>query len=200
MFNKFVIGCVLAALTIGFVPLTAASASPPERFEVPDYFSLNLDADEGKSVWFNITAVNFCTWALGGFDGPAPVEDTSTPVMLIHAGQDGGTLVASVQADVYVEVWNLDNPDTAGIGPCEDILDQLLAGGQPWATGTASLNGRTNNLFWLDDVRSASDNLSASASIVTAEGESYDYKLNFHVGNRCADYRCEIANSTLRVS
>ncbi len=110
MFRKLFIA--LVALAFLAVPVGTASAGPPEDFDVPDLIQLFLDADEGKSVWINITAPDFCLWALGGFMGPAPVVDDAVPAKLNFNGQGDKYFAPSVKVDgLYVEVWNLDNPD-----------------------------------------------------------------------------------------
>lgn len=190
----------LASFAVAIVPVGGASAGPPEQVDVPDFIHLFLDEDEGKSAWVNITALDFCTWALGGFEGPAPVVDDAVPATLNFPGRGGEVAVASIKAPaLYIEVWNLDNPEGPFEGACEDILDQLLAGSDPWATGTTSLNIRTNNLFE-SEARPISTGFSGTALLDTTAGdESYRYHFSSHFNNRCSDFNCEVTNSSLRM-
>ncbi len=198
MFKKLFIAC--ASLSIVAVPVGAASAGPPVEVPAGDYFDLFLDADEGKSVWINITAPDFCLWALGGFVGPAPVVDDEIPATLNFAGNDGPAVASIKAAGIYVEVWNLDNPDGPFEGPCVDILDQLLAGSDPWATGTTSLNARTNNLFFEPDgdyARGLSTGIAGTAHLETTDGgDSYRYQFTLHYNSHCD---CGVTNTSLRM-
>jgi hypothetical protein len=198
MFKKLAIA--LASLTLVGVPAGAASAGPPLDVEVPDFIQLLLDADEGKSTWINITAPDFCAWALGGFMGPPPVVDDAVPATLNFTAKDGEAVVASVKSDdLYIEVWNLDDPDGPFLGPCEDIQDQLLAGSDPWATGTTSVNAQTNNLFFPPaEPRTVSDGVSGTA-LLDVSGESYRYHFANHGSDRCTDFRCFVMNTSLRM-
>jgi len=201
-FKKLAIAITIASLGFVAVPIGGASAGPPQQVVVPDFIQLFLDADEGKSVWINITAPDFCLWALGGFAGPAPVVDDAVPATLNFTGQNDEATVASIKTDgLYVEVWNLDNPDGPFEGPCEDILDQLLAGSDPWATGTTSLNARTNNLFFPNaEPRQLSTGTSGTAQLdSTSGGESYRYHFSSHFNTHCSDFRCEVSNTSLRM-
>lgn len=196
MFKKLLIVC--ASLAVVAVPVGGASAGPPEDVVATDYINLFLDADEGKSVWINITAPDFCGWALGGFVGPPPVVDDAIPARLNFTA-DGGAAVASIKTDgVYMEVWNLDNPDGPFVGACEDILDQLIAESDPWATGTTSVNGRTNNLFFPNDyARGVSDGVAGKALLETTEGgDSYRYQYTLHGNSHC---ECGVTNTSLRM-
>lgn len=196
MFKKLFIAC--ASLAAIAVPVGGASAGPPEDVVASDYINLFLDVDEGKSTWINITAHDFCGWVFGGFVGPPPVVDDAIPATL-NPTADGGAVVASIKTDgVYVEIWNLDNPDGPYEGACEDILDQLLAGSDPWATGTTSVNARTNNLFFPNDyARGVSDGVSGTAFVETTEsGDSYRYKYNLSGNSKC---ECGVTNTSLRM-
>ncbi len=200
MFRKLFIA--LVALAFLAVPVGTASAGPPEDFDVPDLIQLFLDADEGKSVWINITAPDFCLWALGGFMGPAPVVDDAVPAKLNFIGQGDKYFAPSVKVDgLYVEVWNLDNPDGPFLGPCEDILGQLIAGTPPWATGTTSINARSNNFeFPPPQPRAVSGGFSGTALLdATGSQDSYRYHFNSHSNDRCADFRCAVTNTSLRL-
>ncbi len=193
---------VAASLAVVAAPVGGATAGPPEAVEAPDFINLFLDVDEGKSTWINITAYDFCTWALFGFVGPAPVVDDAVPATLNFTGKDGATAVASIKTDgLYVEVWNLDNPDGPYVGPCEDILDQLLAGSDPWATGTTSLNARTNNLFFPNGAtRGVSSGFSGTAQLdVVHGGDAYRYQFTGHGNSHCNDFRCDVTNTSLRM-
>jgi hypothetical protein len=196
MFKRMLI--VVAAVAAA-LPGVGASAGPPESFEVPDFFQLFLDEDEGKSTWINITALDFCLWALGDFEGPAPVVDDAVPATLNFTAKGGEAAVASVKTDaLYIEIWNLDNPDGPFVGPCEDILDQLLAGSGPWATGTTSLNIRTNNLFDPPaEPRAVSGGFSGTA-LVDAGEDTYRYQFTSHSNDSCRDFVCAVTNTSLR--
>jgi len=198
MFRKGLFGCLVTLLTFGLLPIASVSAAPPERIEVPDYIALYLDEDQGTSIWVNITAVSFCTWAAGGFNGPAPVVDDAVPAKLKGTGQDGSAFVGSINASIYVEVWELDNPDGPFLGPCEDIIDQLLSGGSPWATGTARVNAVTNNVFGTPEARAISGNFGATATLTTNNGEAFRYQINDHFGDRCFEFRCAATHTSLR--
>lgn len=198
MFKKLFIAC--ASVAVITIPVGGASAGPPVEVPAGDYFDLFLDVDEGTSLWINITAPDFCGWALGGFMGPAPVVDDALPATLNFTGNDGPA-VASIKTDgVYMEVWNLDNPDGPYVGACEDILDQLLAGSDPWATGTTSINARTNNLFFdpsSDEPRGLSTGLAGTAMLDTTDGgDSYRYQFATHFNTHC---ECSVFNSSLRM-
>lgn len=200
MFKKLAVA--LFSLAFVAVPLGEVSAGPPEQVDAPDYFELFLDADEGKSTWINITALDFCTWAFFDFQGPAPVVDDAVPATLNFTGGNGEEVVASIKTDgLYVEVWNLDNPDGPFESPCEDILDQLLAGGDPWATGTTSINARTNNLFFEGEgSRVLSAGFSGTAQLdASGSEESYRYKFTSHFNTGCSDFRCAVTNTSLRM-
>ena len=200
MFKKLAIALVSVAFVA--VPIGEVSAGPPEQVEAMEYFELFLDVDEGKSTWINTTAFDFCTWAFFGFEGPPPVVDDAIPATLNFTGKNAETVVASIKTDaVYVEVWNLDNPGGPYVGPCEDILDQLLSGGEPWATGTTSLNARTNNLFFQGEgSRGLSAGFAGTAELnELSSGESYRYQFNTHFNTHCSDFRCEVTNTSLRM-
>ena len=197
MFKKLLVACASLAV-VALVPAAGASAGPPEDVVATDYLNLFLDADEGKSVWINTTAPEFCSWALGGFVGPPPVVDDQIPATLNFTA-DGGAAVASIKTDgVYMEVWNLDNPEGPFIGACEDILGQLLAGSDPWATGTTSVNARTNNLFFPNDyARGVSEGVTGTAFLATTDGgDSYRYKYALHGNSNC---ECGVTNTSLRM-
>lgn len=195
MFKKLFVAC--ASLAVIAVPVGGASAGPPEDVVTSEYFNLFLDADEGKSVWVNITAHDFCLWALFGFEGPPPVVDDEIPATLNFGGNDGAA-VASIKTDgVYMEVWNLDNPEGPFIGACEDILEQLLAEGDPWAVGETSVNARTNNLFFPNDyARGVSEGASGTAMLETDGGDSYRYQYTLHGNSNC---ECGVTNTSLRM-
>ncbi|MFW2381673.1 MAG: hypothetical protein ACN4GZ_07945 [Acidimicrobiales bacterium] len=196
MFKKLLIA--FAMLAVVTVPAGGASAGPPEDSVVSDYINLFLDADEGKSVWINITALDFCLWARDGFQGPPPVVDDDVPGTLNFTA-DGGAAVASIKTGgLYIEVWNLDNPEGPFLGACEDILEQLLAGSRPWATGTTSINARTNNLFFPNDyARGVSGGFKGTALLETTEGgDSYRYQFTSHGNSKCD---CGVTNTSLRM-
>lgn len=199
MFKKLAV--IAASLAFAALPVGGASAGPPEQIDSPDFFQLFLDVDEGKSAWINITAVDFCNWASGGFEGLAPVQDTSVPVTLNFNGPGDKYLTPSANLrDVYIEVWDLDNPDGPFVNACEDILDQLLGGGSPWATGTTSFNGKLSNVTEAEPRAFAARANGTALLDETAGDGGYRYHFNLHGNNRCADFRCDVTNTSLRMN
>ncbi len=177
---------------------TPASAGPPEELPIDDYIVLFPDVNVNRSVFINITAQDFCAWLADG-EGPPPAIETVDGRLNITGS---GAAVASIDADLYIEMWEFDENPSPLIGPCEDIQQQLDAGSGPWATGVAKWKAKTNNLFE-SDARSNTFGERTTAVLVDQDGNTWNYRNVFHLNFSCnfpgeAPPSCLVDNSSLR--
>lgn len=208
-----------AGLTVAaaFATLTAvpASASPPDRFEIPLTF-LFPDLDNELVAFVNIDRASYCTnavvdfenaviaWLEGGMADPFPDEPVfpdgfdGVSAMLIETGQ--GAVVASAKGSgLTIELWHLDaEEDRPLVGPCTDTDD----GSTLFADGTASMRAHDNDLFGSGTRGNAFGDF-FKADVVAADGTEYSYSHRFHVNDRCYQPEdgppaCLIETSTLR--
>jgi hypothetical protein len=166
------------------VPATAAYAQPPEETVANDLISVYLDFENGKSVFINITARDFCDWLPEGPEPPSGPPPVLEPVVTRGVTTGKGAIVTGFEAqDLYIELWDISGI-TEPIGPCEDIQDQLDAGGKPWATGTADVRFKDNDFFYTETRGNAFGDRT-KAMVTDQEGNTYSYRNVFRVNQQC---------------
>jgi hypothetical protein len=180
MFKKLLIASCAAVVV--FVPTTMASADPPVEEVWTDYFVLFPDVNVDKSVFINITARDFCDWLETGPVGPPPVLDDA--VVARGVPTTNGAVVGRIDAELYIELWNFDDPSADLVGPCEDIQQQLDNGDDPFATGIAQFKAKTNDAFESDS-RGITFGDRTSAVLVGQDGTDYHYKNVFRLTEQC---------------
>lgn len=194
-----IIGLLASAfLLVAAMAATPASAGPPEEIPIDDYIALFPDVNVNRSVFINITAEAFCQWLAEG-EGPPPAIETVQGRLNVTGS---GAAVGSIDADLYIELWQFDEDPSPLIGPCEDIQDQLDAGSGPWATGTVRWKAKTNNLFESDSRPNTFGDRS-TAVLTDQAGNTWDYRNVFRLNTRCnapdeAPPACLVDNSSLR--
>jgi hypothetical protein len=177
---------------------TPVSAGPPEEIPIDDYIALFPDVNVNRSVFINITAESFCQWLADGAEGPPPAIDTVQGRLNVTGSGDA---VGSIDADLYIELWEFDEDPSPLIGPCEDIQAQLDAGTGPWATGTARWKAKTNNLFESDN-RANTFGDRTTAVVTDQAGDTWDYRNVFRLNFSCnapddGPPSCLVDNSSL---
>lgn len=167
--NVSVVGAAVAALTIGAAP---AYAGPPDRAEL-DFFGISADEQNGLVVFMNISRDGFCAWAADGFAGPPPVAGL-IPGQAHETGQ--GAVVGSLNGDVPVELWQVDDDVPPFVSPCEDTDDQE----GPWAVGqlkwTANSNDFENSL-----TRTNVSGETIRGTVVDGDGGTWHYVATLRV-------------------
>jgi hypothetical protein len=153
----------LAVVAMGLAAPTAAA--PPEQVELDDFFPLFADLDHGVGVFVNIARDDLCAWEEGGFVGPPPVDQTVS-AKLHETGK--GAVVASVRADLSIELWRFDPDVPPLVGPCADTDAQTA----PWATGTARVEANDND-FDLSLTRVNSFGVRGQGTVVDATGVTW---------------------------
>jgi hypothetical protein len=165
------------ALAVGMTLLfTVALATPVAAKPVVsqgDWFSIQLDIDNGVVAFFNISRDDFCAWEASDFEGPAPV----TTLLTIRENETPtGAIVFSASGRSSLELWQLD-ADADFSGPCPDT-DNSAA---PWAVGTARYAYHDNDLdhgrsvFELGLRRTNAFGESVNGRVVDASGNTWQY-------------------------
>lgn len=191
------VALVACTFMLGAAALVSpASAGPPEDFVLEDYFALFPDTNVNRSIFINITAEDFCDWDQ---NSPPPVQG---PVSATLNVTGSGDAVGSIDADLYIEIWEFDENPSPLIGPCEDIQQQLEAGSGPWATGTARWKAKTNN-FFESEPRSNTFGDRTTAVVEDQDGNTWKYRNVFRLNFSCsfpedAPPTCLVDNSSLR--
>ncbi len=183
MLKKTLVAAAAAvALT---VPAAAAFAQPPEETVVDDLFVIYPDFENGKSIFINITARDFCEWVPDGPEPPSEPPPVVEPVATRGVTTGKGAIVVGFEAkDLYIEMWDISDVDEP-MGPCQDIQDQLEdpeAG--PWATGTADMRFKDNDFFYTE-TRGNSFGDSTRAVVTDQEGNTYSFRNTFRLNDRC---------------
>ena len=142
------------------------AAGPPERADEPIFFTI-ADEEHRLGVWLNITRDDFCDWVASEFEGPPPVHEP-LEVQSKETGQ--GAIVRSLQAEVPIELWRLDDDVPPFEGPCVDTDDQ----DGPWASGTARFGGTDNDVF-VSQTRTNSFGARFQASVTDVDGGAWRY-------------------------
>jgi hypothetical protein len=201
-----------AVATLTAVP---ASASPPDRFEIPFTFVFP-DLEYELAAFVNIDRESYCTdevvnfenaviaWLEGGMVGDFPDEPmfpegfVGLSAMTKETGQ--GAVVASLSGSgLMIELWHLDAEENRPlVGPCTDTDDEATL----FADGTASVRGHDNDLFGSGTRGNAFGDF-FQADVIDADGNEYSYSRRFHVNDRCyqpddGPPACLIETSTLR--
>jgi hypothetical protein len=158
----------LAVVAMGLAVPT--SAAPPERVELDDFFPLYADVDHGVGLFVNIGRDELCAWVDGGFVGPPPV-DQPVSVKLKETGK--GAVVASLQADLVVELWRFDPDVPPLVDPCVDTDAQT----GPWATGTAHVEANDND-FDLSFTRTNSFGIRGQGTVEDTAGGTWHLSWN----------------------
>jgi hypothetical protein len=195
---------VVAALAVSAAAVAAPSvtAAPPEDVTLTDYFLIFADLNVNRSVFVNITAVDLCEWAAGGFVGPPPVVDDDIAAVANLTGK--GALVGHGEfEDLHIELWEFDDEPPALLGPCEDIAEQLEAGTGPWATGSADVRVKTNDFFG-SGTRTAAFGDRTTAIVTDEDGNDHAYRNVFRLNSSChsglsAPPSCLVDHSQLRM-
>ena len=116
MLKKTLVAAV-AAVALA-VPATTAFAQPPEETVVDDLFLIYPDFENGKSVFINITARDFCDWVPEGPEPPSGPPPVLEPVATRGVTTGKGAIVVGFEAkDLYIEMWDISGV-AEPIGPC----------------------------------------------------------------------------------
>jgi hypothetical protein len=138
-----------------------------------DFFDIVADEQHGLAVFVNIGRDDFCAWADDDFEGSAPVAGL-VPAMVKETGQ--GALVGSLQADVPIELWQVDPDVPPFLDPCVDTDEQ--AG--PWATGQVRWTGNDND-FDASLTRTNVFGGTIRGTVVDVEGGTWRYLNTFRL-------------------
>ena len=132
--------------------------------------------------------------------GPPPAID---PVIGIGGPTGKGAVVGRIDAkDLHIEMWEFDEDPSPLIGPCEDIQEQLDAGEDPWATGSADLKAKSNDVEF-SGTRGVAFGDRTTAVVTDQDGNEYSYRNVFRLNDQCngpdfAPPACLVDNSKLR--
>ena len=178
---------VLTLLTA--LVVAPATAAPPERVEVGDFFLITLDVEHEQVVFWNITREDFCAWEASNFEGPPPVlADVSAQFVVTG----NGVLIALFRGTAPLELWRLDE-DADLSGPCQDTDAQSA----PWAVGTASLTF-TDNDVEVSGSRTNSFGGALRGTVTDADGTAWHFSAaaRFLI-TRDGEFRVVVENFTL---
>ncbi len=165
-------GRVAAAAALALLATAAvspAAAAPPDRIEV-DVFVISLDPEHELVVFWNISRDDYCAWEESEFAGPAPVTTLIPAQEHVVRGQ---VLMATFGGTSSLELWMLDE-DADLSGPCQDTDAQ--AG--PWATGTANLKGRDNDVQ-VSLTRTNAFGEQLNGKVVDVDGNTWRFSMGF---------------------
>ena len=199
MLRKTLVAVAAAAALA--VPVATANAQPPEETVVDDLFAVYPDFENGKSVFINITARDFCDWLDTGPSGPPPAID-EVATRGVTTGK--GAIVTGFEAqDLYIEMWDISDV-AEPVGPCEDIQDQLDdPEAEPWATGSADMRFKDNDFFYTETRGNAFGD--RTKAVVTDQGgNTYSYRNTFRLNYQCNEPEdgppsCLVDNSQLKM-
>jgi hypothetical protein len=182
---------IIVVLLATVLALTVvAPASAREHQEGGEaIFGLFPDEENGVAVFWNITRENFCEWEAGGFEGEPPVESL-VPADIVET--DDGALMGSYNATRPMELWTLDADVPPLISACEDTDDN----GDPWATGSATVVGKDNDLL-SDTVDLNIFGDKGRGTVYEADGTAWSYSWLFRIW--IGDEVFEIEDSTVLV-
>jgi len=191
----------VAAAAALAVPAATANAQPPEETVVDDLIVVYPDFENGKSVFINITARDFCDWLDTGPSGPPPAID-EVATRGVTTGK--GAIVVGFEAqDLNIEMWDI-SAVAEPIGPCEDIQDQLDdPDAEPWATGGADMRFKDNDFFYTETRGNAFGDRT-KAVVTDQEGTTYSYRNTFRLNHQCnapedGPPSCLVDNSQLKM-
>ena len=177
---------LLATLLLLTMAVPANAKRPADDGE--PIFLLFPDLENHVSVFWNMTAENFCDWQAGGFEGEPPVEELVPADIVVT---DEGAIEAAYNATRPLELWQLDDDVPPLIGPCDDIENQ----DGPWATGRSRVVAHDNDLEG-DTLPVNGFGESGRGTVYDTDGAAWSYSWFFRARIGPDDFRI-IEESTL---